>query len=422
MLTAYLPSGELFTIRRRLSQKEIYDLRESAPFLCPACRQKMLLKAGPSKFPHFAHFKDRSCTFESEPETLYHLEGKLALYHWLRDQGIEAVLEAGIPEINQRADILITSEGKRIAIEFQCSAIPQEVWAKRTRSYHQAGIRVLWILGKEKLKSQYSGTLHDVSLGSFEWLFPFGSSAMPTFIAFCPKNSVFFKSTSILPFSPRSTLVEFKISGLRTTSFTSLIKEHLFVTSSQIRRWLYKKEKWKQFSHRYATVQDPFFRELYLRKLPPASIPAEAGVPVPYMHLIETSPLRWQSYLFLDLFYDRPAGTVIQRHKIKNVFTKRLMKGDIILRHNGDLPEATNPYIPLFSYLTFLVQSGCLNSQKNGEFILRKDFIACMPEGEEEKTREKMVKYLESFYSNEIINQELIVKGTAFFEDGSLGL
>jgi competence protein CoiA len=38
--------------------------KEQAPFTCPACAAPVLLKKGPIKAPHFAHFLTTGCEYE----------------------------------------------------------------------------------------------------------------------------------------------------------------------------------------------------------------------------------------------------------------------------------------------------------------------------------------------------------------------
>ena len=91
------------------------------------------------------------CEFYSEPETEEHIQGKIALYEWIKEQkGVtNAVLEGWISETKQRPDIMFTYNGELWVIEYQCSPIATE-YVERHELYQAAGIHDIWICGKEK--------------------------------------------------------------------------------------------------------------------------------------------------------------------------------------------------------------------------------------------------------------------------------
>lgn len=121
---------------------------------CPGCRQPVYLKRGKIKIPHFSHYQASDCFLFSEGETLEHLAGKQMLSQWFTQQEIPCMLEAYLPKLKQRPDLLIWLDQKiPVAIEFQCSFISEANMIKRTQSYQKAGYKVIWILGKRfKLK------------------------------------------------------------------------------------------------------------------------------------------------------------------------------------------------------------------------------------------------------------------------------
>lgn len=118
---------------------------------CPVCDGKMIYKNGEFKIAHFAHEKSECSLMYSETETKEHLNGKKALYEWLKAQEgvINLQLEAWIPETKQRPDIYFEYDGERYVIEYQCSPIATK-YAERHRLYELAGIKDIWILGTEK--------------------------------------------------------------------------------------------------------------------------------------------------------------------------------------------------------------------------------------------------------------------------------
>ena len=160
---------------------------------CPGCGATVVLHAGAVRTHHFAHMPGAVCSApQTEPETEEHRAGKLLLARWLRACLPEAqvLVEAHIPETNQRADILVflpasppgnapaspgntlmlthnsaqandisatrfvsppVPVGQRIAIEYQCANLPAREWQRRHQLYHSVGIQDLWILGGSRL-------------------------------------------------------------------------------------------------------------------------------------------------------------------------------------------------------------------------------------------------------------------------------
>ncbi|SFB84004.1 competence protein CoiA [Alkalibacterium subtropicum] len=121
------------------------------PCYCPGCREEVIFRKGKINQAHFAHKNQSLCQTFSEGETVAHIEGKLLLYHWFKKEEIEVELEAYLPEVNQRPDLLIQYNGFSVAIEYQCSPISKETIRSRTEGYNRNNIKVIWILG-EKLK------------------------------------------------------------------------------------------------------------------------------------------------------------------------------------------------------------------------------------------------------------------------------
>lgn len=111
---------------------------------CPSCQAPVILKQGKHVRPHFAHLRRERCHGYSEGETAEHLQGKSLLAKWCEQAGISYELEAYLPELNQRPDLLVA--GKYV-IEFQCSQIGLTTFLSRTESYLKYGYTVIWLAG-----------------------------------------------------------------------------------------------------------------------------------------------------------------------------------------------------------------------------------------------------------------------------------
>lgn len=125
-------------------------------YFCPDCKDKLILKQGNKLTAHFSHYKKCDNPTFSEGETTEHVSGKLWLFEQCLRHNLNTVLEAYLPNIQQRPDILVTYKGQLFAIEFQCSRISLNCIQHRTKGYLDQGIKVIWIVGKENAKLLHS--------------------------------------------------------------------------------------------------------------------------------------------------------------------------------------------------------------------------------------------------------------------------
>ena len=177
--------------------EELRRLSNARLLTCPGCGSPVILHAGTVRAHHFAHLPGTVCNSpQTEPETEEHRAGKLLIAQWLRIYLPDAdiIVEAHIPETNQRADVLVvlsphqprlnflapdtidataaplsvvasnpqaTTNAKfttsmpareqRIAIEYQCANMNAREWRRRHQLYRRAGIQDLWLLGGSRL-------------------------------------------------------------------------------------------------------------------------------------------------------------------------------------------------------------------------------------------------------------------------------
>lgn len=139
LLIALNESAEIIAANEKLCKNEL--------FYCPACKNRVCLKIGRIIRPHFAHYVNEACAVFSEGETREHLEGKLRLANYLKITEKNVQLEAYLPNLQQRPDILFEKDDRKIAVEFQCSSIPVKRIVERTEGYLNANYEVIWILG-----------------------------------------------------------------------------------------------------------------------------------------------------------------------------------------------------------------------------------------------------------------------------------
>ncbi|MFY9902521.1 MAG: competence protein CoiA family protein, partial [Trichococcus sp.] len=144
MLIARNANGELIQAYQASKEKG----KNVEEFYCPACKGKLVLKKGNIMIAHFAHRQHSDCAVFSEGETLPHLKGKQLLLEKFQSEGIAVTLECWLPELQQRPDLLLVlADGKKIAVEYQCSPISAADLSERTLGYQRFGYEVWWICG-----------------------------------------------------------------------------------------------------------------------------------------------------------------------------------------------------------------------------------------------------------------------------------
>jgi len=135
ILVALDQRKNLFVLNGKLTREQLlYQYRETL-FYCPQCNGEVRLKVGSIKIPHFAHLSKQICHGSSESESAVHIMAKIQLYNWLVKQGnADVELEKVYRTINQRADIGLTINHTKYAIEFQRSFLSNEKFIKRTKN------------------------------------------------------------------------------------------------------------------------------------------------------------------------------------------------------------------------------------------------------------------------------------------------
>ncbi|HEM6342528.1 TPA: competence protein CoiA [Streptococcus suis] len=148
MLVALDEDGQVFNV-----------LEHPAPqgsFSCPGCGGLVRYKSGKVLRSHFAHVTLRDCHYFSENESAQHLSLKSCLYSWLLNAE-QVELEKCLPQTGQIADLLVNDH---LVVEVQCSSLPISRLQVRTEAYQQAGMAVLWLLGKDLWLGERLTNLH----------------------------------------------------------------------------------------------------------------------------------------------------------------------------------------------------------------------------------------------------------------------
>lgn len=369
MLTALTKEGKTYNLAGMKDVQHIQDLKKNAQFYCPVCKERVILKAGSQKIPHFSHQKSSNCASISEPESIQHMQGKRDLYLWLVNQRFEVHLEKYLPAIKQRPDILLNRNGQWFAVEYQCSPISLTLLIQRTNGYKAQHISPIWILGGYPFQNRKAAYFH---LSDFQWSFIQASEAFGlTLFSYTPHSQEFHFLSNISPISSK------KVQGTYTT--TSLANMTFPILFSNTRKplqinayWFLQKRKWLEQKIIYGKAfQDPFLLSLYECNCHPLLLPPVLGVPVEYMGVCKTHPSVWQFYIWHDCLRSLNIGERITFKQARNAMENRMKRDQIQFRSLPFVPVAYQNRM-LYQYLQTLVHFSYLKEVKKGTFVLHK--------------------------------------------------
>ncbi|WP_235831099.1 competence protein CoiA [Cytobacillus firmus] len=336
----------------------LQQYREKHNFFCPECKEKVIMKIGKKRIPHFSHSKGSECPERYERESEYHISGKVLLFKWLKKKGLNPTLEPYYPEISQRPDISVHYEGVHYALEYQCSSISEELFIKRTEAYFQAGIVPIWILAGKSIKRIGKSK---ISLSGFQYLFlrqtPSGHWVIPSF---CPTTKSFINIHNIQPLTVRNACAHYDVKPIFHAE-ADILFDPYFKNDINIDEWKKEVRKIKNsLSQNSGAIKNNFLQYLYSRSIAPAFLPPEIGLPVRHSPFIETSPIQWQSYLFMDIIgKERPFSLP----QMIAAFCNRVKNNDIKIR-SIPLVQTGSEIHAIKEYLDVLIN---LNIVKHAE-------------------------------------------------------
>lgn len=122
--------------------------------VCQLCGSPMIIRQGMIKRHHFSHKAECTSDYKSHPESPEHLAGKKLIAEVINKSLSEYSLakieyEFPIVEAKRIADVAaIFPNGWIVAHECQLASITVEELEKRTEDYLNAGVDIVWWLGK----------------------------------------------------------------------------------------------------------------------------------------------------------------------------------------------------------------------------------------------------------------------------------
>ena len=122
--------------RQRISA---YKATTGGEYYCQICHEKVFLKKGAIKAPHFSHYPNKTCTdtFHYEEMSQWHLRWQ----DFFPFECQEVILRN--EGVTHRADVLI--EQSKTVVEFQHSAMSSHEFDRRNGFYVSCGYRVVWV-------------------------------------------------------------------------------------------------------------------------------------------------------------------------------------------------------------------------------------------------------------------------------------
>ncbi|OIU72503.1 competence protein CoiA [Rossellomorea aquimaris] len=364
MLTALMDHRHFTTILH--TKEELLALKKgSKSFTCPHCSSPLILKIGNIKIPHFAHTSKLSCLIAAKKETPAHIWSKALLYDRLSEVFRDVKLEYYIKELQQIPDLLITVQGKRVAIEIQCSTIPLSEIKERTEGYRRENIHPLWIL-TQPLPSGIP-----LKLTSFQQGFIRFSEEFHFFLLhFDPSKKSFTLFPHLTPVSTNSFYFskEIKIPLEKFTIPLTILPPDP-AESRILKNWNHYRGKWMNNKIRFSSARrDPFLSEVYGEGDIFLYLPLYIGLPVlPQMTLIKSNSIQWQYFIWNDVIKKSPFFT---KEMIYAAFMRRLGKGSIETRNFPINPTGSSIKILIDDYMSLLEKLDIIQKRKGRGYIL----------------------------------------------------
>lgn len=299
MLVAYNENKQAIILFELLLEQHLQQVK-AQHFYCPQCHEQVIIKAGPVKIPHFAHQRQTACDQHfSERESVTHLKGKQQLFNWLKSKKVPVRLEAIIPELKQRPDLLACIQNKQYALEFQCSPINEQLFEARTDGFKAHGIKPIWILNNPSEKfAKRTASVQALKLTHFQQLFMQRDGRLPYVVCYDVERQQFVYYHHL--FFVRQNHYVAAISTL------PLFAQHLpllqpSIISKQTFQQLFglfrnRQQAYINASYAYgqAKVRDLLWRGLYELRILYKQVPFTVGIPIVGSEFVCESTLKWQ--------------------------------------------------------------------------------------------------------------------------------
>jgi len=354
ILSALKDKVEIFTITRHMSREQLTVMRNTSQFTCPQCENPLRLKIGKAVIPHFAHIVLSNCTTSfSERESPTHLDGKQQLAEFFTRIGCEVSVEAYLPKISQRPDLLVRKNKKLFAIEFQCSVISIQDVVERNKGYKKIKIPAIWLLRTPTNMNATSIGITIIKLSKFMQCFiqklPISGQ---TLITFDPVTSQFVYMSQLVHISGTSFIAKVRYLPTSIQTFPFAEVKPLTITEGK-GYWQFFQQKRSRFlrnrtiSGKYGT-KDRFLVNCYKLQIRPEVLPLYIGFPIQDSEAIQEHVVEWQLKLICELYLNEIAIGDMNSEWIKK-FTESMCK----VYHLKNAVKAVTRYCKFLQEINF---------------------------------------------------------------------
>lgn len=341
-------------------------------YYCPNCKEPVFLKKGLIKQAHFTHFQKSECNVFSEGETEEHISGKNLLYQWFIKQKIPCQLEAYLPNLKQRPDLLVwLDEQSPIAIEFQCSALSAQRMIERTNGYSEKGYKVYWILGQNyHFKNK---------LTSFQKLFVNEHKEIGCYFLELQVDRKILtvhhhinQEGNSVHINAESCHFELDESSTKLKTINKQLLGYSRSTQYESKKQLVQSYYFLNRGRNYQVPEIVTFQKyIYKKGDSLISLPLEVYLPVKNQLFVKSLSYFWK-YLFLEWIMEKNNGEIISKKEV----SKKLA----LLIENNDLIFHVMPLISIESkkkciehFMAILTQRGILSVISNSDWIIQKE-------------------------------------------------
>jgi hypothetical protein len=137
--------------------------------LLMSCGQPGVAKVSSRGLKYFAHKAGVDCNMHEGGETPEHLELKSFLAEAARTAGWEAVLECPSASRDWIADVMVSKEDRRIALEVQWSRQSSADFMRRQLRYEKDGVECIWFVAPKNTDNAADVPSHTVGGESGAW-------------------------------------------------------------------------------------------------------------------------------------------------------------------------------------------------------------------------------------------------------------
>lgn len=285
-------------------------------YRCPYCKEKLLLKKGLKKIPHFAHVSQtkRRC-MKNETEKHYYV--KFFIAQRLKQYHFNVEIEPYFSEIMQYPDILVNA---KVAIEVQFSRISIKEVKSRSRGLEQIGVAVIWIIEQVQYHKGY------LYLNTFQAYFI--NPIDRTLYSWEHEKQLIVKYVNIQHIGGRKFIAHRRMIQIsELLSFNEQKNESYCykLSNRHISRYIFNCRKKR-------SVLEPSLSAMYQLQITDDEVCRDTGYIFSYQIFIENHPVQWQLKLKLLLKHNLPKQYLMSYLKFRQFYLQDINKEEITLK------------------------------------------------------------------------------------------